>query len=63
MNLIVAIFLYLGLATSTDTVITTQDIQAHQEEINRVQSDPNFYEFLNDLGVDGVGQIDVESSF
>ncbi|MBK9451350.1 MAG: hypothetical protein IPN95_18460 [Bacteroidetes bacterium] len=59
MNLIVAIFIYLGLATSAETVITDQDILIHQEEINRVQNDPSFYEFLEDIG--GVGQIDIES--
>jgi hypothetical protein len=48
MNLILAIFLYLGIATSSETVITDQDIANHQIEIEAAKSDPEFYEFLED---------------
>lgn len=62
MNLIVAIFLYLGLANSTEAVITEQDILTHQTEINQAKTDPGFYEFLEDYAAsEGIGLMDVEA--
>jgi hypothetical protein len=61
MNLILAIFLYLGLATSAETVITEQDIRIHQQEILSTQSDPEFLEFLEECASDGIIVIDLES--
>jgi hypothetical protein len=61
MNLILAIFLYLGLATSAETVITEQDIRIHQQEILSTQSDPGFLEFIEECASDGIIVIDLES--
>lgn len=63
MNLIVAIFIYLGLANSTEVVITEQDIQAHHYEIERTQNDPTFQEFLEEhTNADGIFTMDLEAS-
>lgn len=63
MSLIVAIFLYLGLSSSSETVITNQDIDNHQTEIEAAKNDPGFYEFLNEIyTAPGVVIMDTDSN-
>ena len=63
MNLVVAIFLYLGLVNSKDAVITDTDIVMHQEEISRTQNDPKFYQFVEDqLCRDGIFVMDLDAN-
>jgi hypothetical protein len=62
MNLIVAIFCYLGLASSTEVQISDSDIQAHRIEIEQTQNDPGFYEYLEaHTCADGIFVMDTQS--
>lgn len=61
MKVIIAVFIYLGLASHAETTISAQDIQDHRIEIERTLSDPDFYEFATEvLELDGITQIDIE---
>ena len=59
--IIVAAFVYLGLA-QTGSTITTSDIVNHQSDIEQVQSDPEFIKFVERISScsDGLTQIYVE---
>lgn len=59
--IIIAAFIYLGLA-SPGSDITTTDIANHQTDIEQVQSDPEFVRFVERITAcsDGLTQIYVE---
>jgi hypothetical protein len=48
MHLIIAAFIYLGLASPGSTISET-DILNHQSDIEQVQEDPDFMDFCNRL--------------
>ena len=60
MKLIVAVFIYLGI-NSTSSTITSQDIQDHRTEIEATLIDPDFHEFAEEvMEIPGITQIDLD---
>jgi hypothetical protein len=62
MNLIVAIFVYLGLSSSPESVITQNQIELHRQEIEETQRDPLFHQFWEEhTCADGIFVMDTEA--
>jgi hypothetical protein len=62
MNLIVAAFVYLGLTSTPESAISQTQIDAHRLEIEEVQTDPLFHEFLEEhTCADGIFVMDTEA--
>lgn len=60
MKLIVAVFIYLGISTTSSSTITSQEIETHRTEIEATLDDPDFYEFAEELIEPGITQIDLD---
>lgn len=60
MKLIVAVFIYLGISTSSPTTVTSQEIETHRIEIEAALVDPDFHEFAEELIEPGITQIDLD---